>query len=93
MSLRQNDFKRMYELQMLELAVDLKVEDLANIKMPAEPNPVKGEKTSGGGKRGGKPPVDYTAVELLVDMKSDLLNGRYREAYMAYVLLKRLTNA
>jgi hypothetical protein len=83
----------MYEYQMLQLAVDLKIEDLAEIKMPAEPNPIKGERTSGGAKKGGKPPVDYTAVELLVDMKSDLIKGNYRAAYQAYVTLKRLTNA
>ena len=38
----------------------------------------------------GKPPVDYTAVELLVDFRAALSQESYYEAAQLYFQLKRL---
>lgn len=92
MSLKNKDFKEMYGKKMILFAANLPIEELANIHVPAEANPIKGERSKVKGRSGGKPPVDYTAVEILVDMQADLLRGNYRGAYRAYVTLKRLTN-
>lgn len=92
MALRNKDFQRMYGRAMIKFILGLKTEDLANIKVPAEANPIKGERSKVKGRAGGKPPVDYTAIEMKVDMEQDLLHGRYRQAYTTYVTLMRLTN-
>ena len=92
MPLKDKDFKNMYGQKMILFAANLPIEELAGIRVPAEANPIKGERSKVKGHSGGKPPVDYTAVEMLVDMQHDLLHGRFRQAYRAYVTLKRLTN-
>lgn len=93
MGLRNRDFREMYGEQMIEFIRELRVEDLSGIKVPAEANPVKGERSRVSGHKGGKPPVDYSAVEILVDLRSALHDGDFRSAYSMYITLKRLTNA
>lgn len=93
MPLRNSDFEHMYGEAMADFVKRLRVEDLANLHVPSEPNPVKGERSHISGHKGGHPPVDYSAVEALVDMKAALKDGNFREAYSLYVTLMRLTNA
>lgn len=92
MPLKSKDFKEMFGQEMVRFALTADVRDFANIKVPAEANPVKGEKTKVAGRQGGKPPVDYTAVEMLVDMQRLLVEHRWRQAYRTYIDLKRITN-
>lgn len=93
MGMSNKDYFEMYGQQMLLFAISLKAEDLANIKVPAEANPVKGGASKVKGRAGGKPPVDYTAVEMLADLQQMLVNKQYRAAYRSWIKLRRITNA
>lgn len=43
-------------------------------------------------RHGGKPPADYTAVELLIDFKIAMKAKSYEEAIPVYYQLKRMLN-
>jgi hypothetical protein len=88
-----DDYFNMYGQQMLLFAIQMKAEDMANIKVPQEANPVKGGASKVKSRQGGKPPVDYTAVEMLADLQQLLIKKRYRAAHRMWLRLKRLTNA
>jgi len=43
-------------------------------------------------KKGGKPPADYTAVEMMIDFKLEMGRHNYDDAIPLYYSLKRMLN-
>lgn len=80
-----------YSEAMEEFAAGLKAADLSDLRVPPVANPKKG-KSSGISRKGGSPPIEYTAIEMLVDMKIALRDHEWKDAYTLYIQLKRITN-
>lgn len=78
--------------RMTWLANHLTSEDLANLSYREEKPIYLGPQRASGGYKGGKPPVDYQAVEVLVDFQAALREGQYEAAIGPYYQLIRLTN-
>ncbi len=93
MGMSNDDYFNMYGQAMLLFAVQMRAEDFANIKVPQEANPIKGEASKVKARAGGKPPIDYTAIEMFADLQQQLINKQYRAAHRTWLRLKRLTNA
>jgi hypothetical protein len=75
-----------------EFVQAVRVEYLAGLQVPAEHVQKLGPKTSGGTAKGGRPPIDYTAVEMLVDLRQAVKQGVWKEAYTMWIYLRRITN-
>jgi hypothetical protein len=66
------------------------VDDLAGLVTPVEDRVQYRHSHKGIKRKGGKPPKDYLAVEVLTDLRQHFQRGELDEALPLYYQLKRL---
>lgn len=77
--------------RMQKFAREVKAEDCAGLAGQGPRTEYKHQHKSMK-RKGGKPPADYTAVEMLIDLQIELKRNNFDDAIPLYYALKRMLN-